>query len=734
MSYQPYLIAPFATGINKYLQPWLSPDDAQEDLFDGYVYRGVISKRQGYSPYAYGLRGVQPATESRMVDNVGAFSTEPVMGIMNFITRTNIKELLVADTRRVNKYNSTLNILEYLGSTTRVYTGNNTNFWSSVNYKDANSNERLIFTNNKDEVQYYAPTSVPTVGDYVTYPGFAMNTSTNPPVAVTSFFALLTVISKDRLIFLRTTENGITRPNRIRISGTGASCDDFRTSATGAGFIDIPDQTWIMGATFSRDDLVIFTESSTWLMKYTGNDTTPFVLQKLDDTRGSQAPFSAITYLNRSSAASPRGLIMTDGYRVERQDEKIPDFSFNEIDADNFDLCFAGSVDADRDHYLIYPTQGETTSQRILVTNYEEDNYAVYRLPISCMGTYLLAFDITWNDLLIYNNWAEFAAVYGDWNSFAYGEGSPITLAGGHKGELWQLNTIEGEDNPQTITNITIIDSNTLEITTTWNNFSLNTNDQEKGADVIYLTGIVGMVEANNKQYPIVSVTNNNVFRVNVPSTTNFSAYVSGGKASRVIPFSATFKSFNPYIEIDKKVRCGYINFFVSASGTSLTRDVVISGITQANPCVVTTNLDHDFQTGDSISFYSVGGMTELNTIEATITVISPTTFSLNGINSSSFAAYTSGGYAVVQEKCKMILDIIANDVREGIQVNNIVQNPIRCNNSSLVLEDGVKKWYQVWVNLTAQSIQFRLRNQQAGAKINIHAIMLGFQPTGKLN
>lgn len=37
MSFQGYLIANFATGLDKAVQPWLIPDDAQETLFDGFV-------------------------------------------------------------------------------------------------------------------------------------------------------------------------------------------------------------------------------------------------------------------------------------------------------------------------------------------------------------------------------------------------------------------------------------------------------------------------------------------------------------------------------------------------------------------------------------------------------------------------------------------------------------------------------------------------------------------------
>jgi len=41
MQYQGYLIGNFATGYDKELQPWLIPDDAQDQLLDGFVYKGV---------------------------------------------------------------------------------------------------------------------------------------------------------------------------------------------------------------------------------------------------------------------------------------------------------------------------------------------------------------------------------------------------------------------------------------------------------------------------------------------------------------------------------------------------------------------------------------------------------------------------------------------------------------------------------------------------------------------
>jgi hypothetical protein len=803
MTYTPYLIAKFATGLDKSLQPWLIPDDAQEQLLDGYVYRGTMSKRDGYKYFATGERGGTPYRESRIVhtltavapstgvidgtnatftfagtgqiargsvvvtgsnpaqvltDNgVGGFTGpgtgminyttgaisvtfttppivastvlltysfmpgNPVMMIANYITDLNVKELIVADTQYVNRYNSTLNILQDITAT--PYTGNKFQFFTWVNYASATSTPRLLFSNNQDPIQQYDGTAITNYA----------YTLTGVAVLTCSYM----VNMKDRLILLRTTEDGTIFPKRIRISGTGANSDVFDSSATGAGFIDIPDGTWIQGASFNRDDLIIFTETSTWVLKYTGNDTTPFVLDKIDESRGSDATFSAITYLNRTSAASKRGLIISDGYRVERQDTLLPDFSFNEVDGTNFALCFAGSVDADRDHYLIYPPAGQEISKRILITNYEEDNYATYRLPLSCMGNYITSFTITWNDLLSYPNWDALAADYGDWNSFAYNSGAPFSVGGGHKGEIWKLSVTESEDNPVRIYNITVIDSVTIEVTTDWNNYSLNLDDQTLEADSIFFTGIVGMQEINDQQFPIVSITNNNVFRVDVStavvSATSFGAYVSGGRAQRVIPFSSLFKKFNPYVNQDRKVRCGWLYMYVDSSGTLLKRNLVIDDIDNTNPCIIHTEIDHNLHNGDQVSFFGIGGTTQLNGTQAFITVIDKLSFSLNGVDAMAFGVYTSGGYARVSEPAKMTIDIIANDDGHKTQVQNLSQDPYQGNMTNMVFEDGNKKWYKVFINQTGKFIQFRLRNRQAGAKVNIQATMPGFQPVGRL-
>lgn len=70
---------------------------------------------------------------------------------------------------------------------------------------------------------------------------------------------------------------------------------------------------------------------------------------------------------------------------------------------------------------------------------------------------------------------------------------------------------------------------------------------------------------------------------------------------------------------------------------------IQISAITAANPPVVTTGT-HGLATGDVVKLTEIVGMTELNGDIYVIEVLSPTTFSLEGVNAENYAAYVSGG------------------------------------------------------------------------------------------
>jgi len=103
----------------------------------------------------------------------------------------------------------------------------------------------------------------------------------------------------------------------------------------------------------------------------------------------------------------------------------------------------------------------------------------------------------------------------------------------------------------------------------------------------------------------------------------------------------------------------GFTDASTSAGVTSFIK--VISGVSAANPCVVTTSTDHGYQTNQQVKITDLGdvgvtnrGMEELDGKTFGITVINNTTFSLydvstgDAIDSTSYTAYVSGGSVIM--------------------------------------------------------------------------------------
>jgi len=83
------------------------------------------------------------------------------------------------------------------------------------------------------------------------------------------------------------------------------------------------------------------------------------------------------------------------------------------------------------------------------------------------------------------------------------------------------------------------------------------------------------------------------------------------------------------------------------SDGLSTAVEKVITGISQANPAVVTSN-GHALPNGTKVSITKVVGMVEVNNGTFTVAGTATNTFQLDGINSSGFTSYTSGGVVTV--------------------------------------------------------------------------------------
>lgn len=126
---------------------------------------------------------------------------------------------------------------------------------------------------------------------------------------------------------------------------------------------------------------------------------------------------------------------------------------------------------------------------------------------------------------------------------------------------------------------------------------------------------------------------------------TSFVAEVKTSSAkTRLIPFE--FSTTQTYIlEFGNQ----YIRFYKD-SGAILEANKTITGITKANPGVVTSTA-HGFSNGDTVVISGVVGMTQVNGKRFKVANVAANTFELqdidgNNVNTSSYTTYSSGGVA----------------------------------------------------------------------------------------
>jgi hypothetical protein len=212
---------------------------------------------------------------------------------------------------------------------------------------------------------------------------------------------------------------------------------------------------------------------------------------------------------------------------------------------------------------------------------------------------------------------------------------------------------------------------------------------------IIIIRNVGGMTNLNNKTFTI-TVTGVNTFTLNGSDSTLYPAYTSGGTWS--IAFAdqryLTFTIFTDprYLATNPGWSVGPWSFtpWGSPSGESITCNItvnraaqisglsgIITGATNANPCQI-TSVAHGLSTGAFVYLIDVGGMLQLNNNTYQITVTGANTFTLNGIDSTLFTPYTSGGtWEVELENINTVPvavghELAATDVIQFYSVNGV--------------------------------------------------------------
>lgn len=118
--------------------------------------------------------------------------------------------------------------------------------------------------------------------------------------------------------------------------------------------------------------------------------------------------------------------------------------------------------------------------------------------------------------------------------------------------------------------------------------------------DVVWISGVNGMTQINNKAFVVASKTTN-TFRLSGVNGSSYNSYSSGG--------------------IIRKCQVADCGVVITAAG-------------------------HGLDNGAGVYITGVGGMTQLNGLTFTVANRTTNTFSLSGVNAASYGAYTSGGSA----------------------------------------------------------------------------------------
>jgi hypothetical protein len=361
------------------------------------------------------------------------------------------------------------------------------NYWTSEENVPPNTNIPLFWVTNLP---------ISPGGEPIRYTDGTTWTDFTPPIDVFDFMfqALILIPFHGMLIAFNTTEgttiNGaVNYAQRVRASASSGvvSVLDATAWLTTPGLGYFEDLTtneriqaaWLIGL----NNIIIQTDSQTWVLSYTGMNIAPFRIDLVDSQVGTYSLWGSANmglYVegigNRLfQKASPNG--------VTSDDQKIINFVY-QISRENNGLkrVYACRDFANRTVSYSYPSQqgmdfNVTYPNNRLIYNYDNHSWANFTDTFTSIGNFRSTFQITWEK-------ATFPWNQGDipWN-FNEGETSLLS-AGNQQGYIFLIDSGQSYSPSLTISNITVNVGTAATFTSPM--YSLPTGS------IVQISGIVG--------------------------------------------------------------------------------------------------------------------------------------------------------------------------------------------------------------------------------------------------
>jgi hypothetical protein len=492
------------------------------------------------------LTGEVAIVGSTPTSEVYFYPSEPCMGIHSREKENPVPEnLVVFDTQfsyRQVDVGSGFG-WDFIDLTT--WSGFNDNFFWTATGKGSIPAEAFLYATNNVDLIHFLPRSSNTWEEL--FP--ILNTSGSDRYL---WSCLILISFKGRLLALNTLESDgvdkINFKNRARFSQNG---DPTKNDASwlekigSGGFIDAPIKEGIVSAEKIKDRLIVYFESSTWELIYTGSFELPFRWKQINSSLGASSPFSVIGFDKAVLGIGYTGIHSCDGVSVERIDKDIPEeaFKINQLEDQRLRV---GSV---RDFVteMVYWTYSESSNEalfpnRILAYNYTEGVWSLFRDTITCFGRQKSFSGGTWDELPAIS-WED---SLGTWGS---GSVSDEILMGNQHGVVSVLKNTKSSSS-QTLYITEMKEGQTLEI----EDHSLKTGDH------ILIEGCVGITDLNDKIFQIERILS---LRSIIIDTAFSGTYLGGGKVTRVNNFLVGTREFNFSMDSGQRFTVPYVDFLL---------------------------------------------------------------------------------------------------------------------------------------------------------------------------
>lgn len=583
---------------------WTDPDS-----------NGVLVPSAGANGTVNYATGVLTGPTPNNTGNFSYYPGLPVMGIwQRELPANNDEETVFFDTKYAYKFvGSAFQEFDPGGAN---WAGTDSDFFWATNWRGSTPESRLFFVTNfvNDASNPIRYTSGGAWTDFA--PGISGATPTS---ADTSFLfqARILIPYYGRLLALNTWEGAtvgtaVNIANRCRFSQIGDPTQQtvvgppfvggaWRSDVFGkGGFIDAPTSEQITGAVFFKNTLIVFFERTTWQLRYVGEYGIPFIWERISSDFGSESTFSTVLFDQGIAAVGDRAIISANAITVDRIDLAIPDFVFDFRNSLNGPERVVGVRDFQNE--IVYWTYNDFNSDsvnekfpnRVLVYNYRNNTYAVFRDNITFFGTFQPANSTTWDSTTIY--WDDEGVT---WDTPANQSLFPAIVSGNQQGFVHYYNRNTPDEQSLFIS--------AVNLTTTPIRLTIPNHNLDDG-DAIYISGMLFLDGAGT---PVATNLNDTIYRVQyiddntigllkwittitphqyvnnfsfTPPTT--STYTGGGVVALFPKLDVQTKDFNPYINAGGQTKLAYVDFLTDATHNAVMTVNVYANTQVGDPSV----------------------------------------------------------------------------------------------------------------------------------------------------